>query len=64
MDPDGKRILQWPQQKYSKDATEPLKEIMVVDYDTQYLDGTILTMILGCYPRRETSVCKTYPQTD
>ena len=40
MDPDQKRIQQLPQQKYSKDATEPLKEIMVVDYDTQYLDGT------------------------
>ena len=40
MDPDQKRIEQLPQQKYSKDATEPLKEIMVVDYDTQYLDGT------------------------
>ncbi|AIX35412.1 hypothetical protein Syn7803US62_71 [Synechococcus phage ACG-2014a] len=39
-DKDRERIRQLSQQKYSSDATEPLKEIMVVDYDLSYLKDT------------------------
>lgn len=40
LDPDRKRIDQLPQQKYSSDATAPLKDIMVTDYDLTYLQNT------------------------
>ena len=39
-DKDRERTRQLSQQKYNSDATEPLKEIMVTDYDLGYLKDT------------------------
>ena len=36
----GRELIQLPQQKYSSDATAPLKDIMVTDYDLTYLQNT------------------------
>jgi hypothetical protein len=38
LDPDRTRIDQLPQNRFSKDATEPLKEFMKPKYDLNYLD--------------------------
>ena len=40
MDPDGVRIDQLPQNKYRKDATEPLRSIMAPEQNLNYLDDT------------------------